>query len=73
MTPLSSLGKVLIIIGLIIAAVGILLVLAPKVPWLGKLPGDILIKKENFRFNFPVTTCIVISILLTLIFYLFRK
>ncbi len=73
MTPLSSLGKVLIIIGLIIAAVGILLVLAPKVPWLGKLPGDILIKKENFRFYFPVTTCIVISIILTLIFYLFRK
>jgi uncharacterized protein HemY len=73
MTPLSSLGKVLIIIGLIIAAVGILLVLAPKVPWLGKLPGDILIKKENFRFYFPVTTCIIISILLTLIFYLFRK
>ncbi len=73
MTPLSGFGKVLIIIGLVIAAVGILLVLAPKVPWLGKLPGDILIKKENFRFYFPVTTCIIISILLTLIFYLFRK
>ena len=73
MNPLFSLGKVLIIIGLVIAGIGILLVLAPKVPWLGKLPGDILIKKDNFRFYFPITTCIIISIILTLLFYLFRK
>lgn len=73
MNPLSSLGKALVIAGLVIAGVGMVLILAPRVPWLGRLPGDILIKKDNFRFFFPVTTCIVISILLTLLFYLFRK
>jgi len=73
MNPLFSFGKVLIIIGLVIAGIGIILVLTPKVPWLGKLPGDILIKKDNFRFYFPVTTCIIVSIILTLLFYLFRK
>lgn len=73
MNPLVSLGKVLIIIGVVIAGIGIILVLTPKVPWLGKLPGDILIKKDNFRFYFPVTTCIIISIILTLLFYLFRR
>ncbi len=73
MNPFFSLGKVLIIIGLVIVGIGVLLVLSPKVPWIGKLPGDILIKKDNFRFYFPLTTCIIISILLTLLFYLFRK
>jgi len=73
MNPLFSLGKALIIIGLVIAGIGILFVLTPKIPWLGDLPGDILIKKDNFRFYFPVTTCIIISIILTLLFYLFRK
>jgi len=73
MSPLSSLGKILIITGLAIAGIGVLLVLTPKVPWLGKLPGDILIKKDNFRFYFPITTCVIISIILTFLFYLFRK
>jgi len=73
MNPLFSLGKVLIIVGLVIAGIGILLVLTPKIPWLGKLPGDILIKKDNFRFYFPVTTCIIISIILILLFYLFKR
>ena len=73
MNPLSSIGKALIFMGLIMAAIGILLVLAPRVPWLGKLPGDILIKKDNFQFYLPITTCIIISLVLTLLFYLFRK
>jgi hypothetical protein len=64
MNPLSGLGKI---------GIGILLVLAPKIPWLGKLPGDILVKKDNFHFYFPLTTCIIISIVLTLLFYLFRR
>jgi uncharacterized protein HemY len=73
MSPLSSLAKILIITGLAIAGIGVLLVLTPKVPWLGKLPGDILIKKDNVRFYFPITTCVIISIILTFLFYLFRK
>ena len=73
MNPMSALGKLLIITGLVIAGIGLLLVLAPKVPWLGRLPGDVMVKKEHFRFYFPVTTCIIISIILTLLFYLLRK
>ena len=73
MNPFFSLGKVLIIIGLAIAGIGVLLVLAPKIPWLGKLPGDILIRKDNFRFYFPLATCLIISLILTLLFYLFRR
>ncbi len=73
MNVFYSLGKVLIIIGLVIAAMGVLMVITPRVPWLGKLPGDIIIKKENFQFYFPVTTCIIISIIVTLLFYLFKR
>jgi hypothetical protein len=70
---MPSLGKSLIIVGLIIAAVGVLLTLAGRIPWLGRLPGDIYIKKENFTFYFPLATSIIISVVLTLILWLFRK
>ena len=46
--------------------------LAPSIPWLGKLPGDIRIERENFRFYFPVVTCILISLVLTGIMWLIR-
>ncbi|MBW2109486.1 MAG: DUF2905 domain-containing protein [Deltaproteobacteria bacterium] len=69
----TGFGKMLIVLGLVVTAVGILLVIAPKVPWLGRLPGDIAIKKEHFHFYFPLTTCIIISIILSVLFYLFRK
>ena len=70
---MPSLGKSLIILGLIIAAVGVLLTLAGRIPWLGRLPGDIYIKKENFTFYFPLATSIIISVVLTLVLWLFRK
>jgi len=73
MNPLSGLGKVLIVTGLVMAGLGMLLILTPKVPWLGKLPGDILVKKENLRIYFPITTCIIVSIVLTILFYLFKR
>jgi hypothetical protein len=73
MNPLPHIGKLLIIAGLVIAGIGILLALGPKIPWLGRLPGDIIIEKRNFKFYFPVTTSIIISIILTLILYLLRK
>jgi hypothetical protein len=73
MNPLSSLGKTLIVMGVVIAAAGLLLSLTPKIPWLGKLPGDFLIRRENLRIYFPITTCILISLVLTLLLYLFRK
>jgi hypothetical protein len=73
MNPLPHIGKLLIIAGLVIAGIGILLALGAKIPWLGKLPGDIMIEKRNFKFYFPITTSIIISIILTLILYLLRK
>jgi hypothetical protein len=73
MNPLSAIGKTLILVGLIMVAMGILLFAAPRIPWLGKLPGDILVKRENFHFYLPITTFIIISLFLTLLFYLFKR
>lgn len=74
MSDLSGLGKLLIIFGLLIVALGLLLTFIPKVPYLGKLPGDIYIKKGNFTFYFPLATSILLSILLTILLnLLFRK
>lgn len=67
------LGKFLILIGIILIAVGGLFLLANKLPFIGRLPGDILIKKEHFYFYFPITTCILISIILSIIFWLFSR
>jgi len=70
---MGGLGKSLILIGLILIIIGIILNFAGKIPFLGKLPGDIYIKKGNFSFYFPITTCIIISIVLTLLFSIFKK
>ena len=70
---MPSLGRSLIILGLIIAAIGVVLTLAGRVPWLGRLPGDIHIKRENFTFYFPLATSIIISLILSFILWLFRK
>ncbi len=68
-----NIGKILIFAGIVIVGVGILLILGPKIPWLGRLPGDIIIEKKNFKFYFPITTSIIISVILSLILYLLRK
>ena len=73
MSGFGDLGKVLIIFGIVIAGIGVLLLVGDKIPWIGRLPGDILIKREKFTFYFPIVTCIIISIILTLVFSLFRK
>jgi len=69
----SGIGKILIVSGCLMVALGVVLVFSDKIPWLGRLPGDISIKRENFSFYFPLTTCILISLLLSLLFALFRK
>ncbi|MGI8950045.1 MAG: DUF2905 domain-containing protein [Chitinophagaceae bacterium] len=67
-------GKYIIIIGLIILLIGILIYFFhDKLNWLGNLPGDISIKKENFSFYFPITTMIIVSILLSVIIQIVRK
>jgi hypothetical protein len=73
MSPLGSLGKIFIILGVVIAGIGAVLILGDKIPWIGKLPGDIYIKRERFTFYFPLMTSIIISLILTLLFALFRK
>lgn len=59
--------------GLIIVAIGVIVSLAGKIPWLGRLPGDIHIKKENFTFYFPLATSILLSLLISFLLWLFRR
>lgn len=70
---MQHIGRVLVIVGAAAALVGVLFIVSPKIPWLGRLPGDILIQKKNFTFYFPLATSIMISIILTLLFWLFGK
>ncbi len=67
------LGQTLIIIGLVIVAAGIIVMLAPRVPFLGRLPGDIYYKKDNFVFYFPVATSILISVIASLVLYFLTR
>lgn len=69
----DSLGKLLIVFGVVLALAGGLLVLAGKVPFLGKLPGDIVVRRDNWSVYFPLTTCIVLSLLLTLLLSFFGR
>lgn len=70
---MPTMGKMLIVVGAILIIVGLGFVFADKIPYLGRLPGDIYVKKERFSFYFPITTSIIISIILTLLFTIFRK
>lgn len=65
-------GWILVVIGLLIAAIGVIWLIAPAVPWLGKLPGDIAVEGKSFRFYFPIATCIVMSAVITGILWLVR-
>jgi len=70
----NATGKYVIIIGAIIIVVGIIIYFFhDKLNWIGKLPGDIRVEKENFKFYFPITTMILISVAVTLIINLLRK
>ena len=70
---LNDLGKSLVVIGLVIAVVGVVVMLAGRVPWLGRLPGDIYVQRGGWSFYFPVVTSLVLSVLLTLLFWLFGR
>ena len=70
---LGGVGKMLIFLGIFIILIGLLLMIGDKIPFVGRLPGDIIIRKEKFSFYFPIATCILLSIILTLLFTLFRK
>ena len=70
---MSDFGKVLVIIGLMVTAVGALLWSGIGKSWLGRLPGDLHYNKDNFSLHFPIVTCLVISAVVTLILWLFRS
>ncbi len=73
MNGVSSIGKLLMLVGVILLALGVLLTFIGKIPGIGRLPGDIVVKRGNFTFFFPVTTCIILSIILSLLFALFSR
>nr|WKN38206.1 DUF2905 domain-containing protein [Tunicatimonas sp. TK19036] len=66
-------GKLIIITGLIIVVVGLVVYFSDRIPLLGRLPGDIRIKRENFTFYFPLATSILLSVLISLVLYLIRR
>jgi hypothetical protein len=72
---LAALGKLLLGLAAILAVVGVLLLLAERIPGLriGRLPGDISVERERFRFYFPLGTSIVLSVVLSLLFWLFGR
>ncbi|MDK2785417.1 MAG: hypothetical protein PWQ80_96 [Thermotoga sp.] len=73
MKMFQGIGKFLILMGLILVVFGVLLVLFEKIPFLGKLPGDIVIRRKNFVFYFPLMTSLIISVVISLILYLISR
>ncbi|MET0152052.1 MAG: DUF2905 domain-containing protein [Candidatus Binatia bacterium] len=70
---MTDLGKTLILFGIVLGAVGAVLVVAGRIPWLGRLPGDIVIRREHFTFVFPLASCLAVSALLSLLLYFLRR
>ena len=70
---MGGIGRILIYLGLFLVIVGIAFTFIGKIPWLGHLPGDITIERERFTFYFPLATCLIISIILSLVLYLLRR
>ncbi len=73
MNGTGDIGRFVIMAGLILVGLGILLLLAEKLPYIGRLPGDIIIRKKNFTFYFPLMTGLILSILLSLILYIIGR
>jgi membrane protein implicated in regulation of membrane protease activity len=70
---MTNIGKALIIVGLLIALAGLILTVVGRIPWLGRLPGDIYIQRGNWSFYFPLATSLVLSVVLSLFFYLIGR
>ena len=68
----AGFGWILLILGLVLAGIGLLWILAPSIPWLGRLPGDIRIERGNVRFYFPLVTCLLLSLIFSLLLWLIR-
>lgn len=71
---MTGIGKILVLAGILIVLIGLVIWLGgDKIGWLGRLPGDIRIERENFRFYFPITTMILLSVVLSLVVWLIRR
>ncbi len=70
---IQHIGKFLILLGLMISAIGGILLLSGKIPWLGRLPGDIIVQRKNFTLYFPLATSILLSVILTFIFWFISR
>jgi hypothetical protein len=70
---MHDVGRALLVLGVVIALAGLLIMVVGRVPWLGRLPGDIHIQRGNWSFYFPLATSLVVSVLLTLLFWLFGR
>jgi len=70
---MESLGRILILFGILLVVLGLVLTVGAKIPWLGQLPGDIYIRRENFSLYFPLTSGLLLSVIITLVLYLFRR
>ena len=67
---MNDLGKLLVVMGIVITLVGVLMLVGGRLGWLGRLPGDIHVERGNWSFHFPIVTSLLLSLVLTLIFYL---
>ena len=70
---MAGFGKTLIYIGILLVVIGVLFLFGAKMPWLGRLPGDLIIERGGSTFYFPLTTCILISVIISLVLYFFRR
>ncbi|PYO00380.1 MAG: DUF2905 domain-containing protein [Candidatus Rokuibacteriota bacterium] len=70
---MPDLGRALVVIGVVIVVVGLLLMLVGRVPWIGRLPGDIHVQRGNWSFYFPLATSLLLSVILTLLFWLIGR
>ncbi|MGA2191792.1 MAG: DUF2905 domain-containing protein [Nitrospirota bacterium] len=73
MTEFGYFGRIFIFLGIVLVIVGVLLTFAGRIPWLGRLPGDIIVHKKNVTFYFPLATSILLSIILSLILWLISR
>ena len=70
---MQGIGWALVVLGVVLVVVGLVIVAGPRIPILGHLPGDIVIQRGNFSFYFPLVTCIIVSVVLSVVFWLFNR
>ena len=70
---MPDLGRFLVVVGLVIVLTGVALLVLPRLPWLGRLPGDLVVRRDHFTFYFPLATSILLSVVLTILLSLWRR